>query len=63
MGYGKLPALPQDELNQLKKTIFGLFPKYWPNLVEFEAVWKDCAEAVGQSYSTRACKEKSNPVG
>ena len=62
-GHGKLPALPQIELNELKKKIYGLFPKYWPNCAEFETVWKDSAEAIGQ-----ACKRlrqeysRKNPV-
>ena len=28
MGFGKYPALPTAELNDLKQTIFSLFPKY-----------------------------------
>ena len=42
------PALPTKELNELKQTIFSLFPKYRANPIEFEAVWKECAKAIGQ---------------
>ena len=45
MGFGKLPALPNEEL---KQTLFSLFPRYWSNPVDFESVWKDCAESLGQ---------------
>ena len=48
MGFGKYPALPTAELNDLKQTIFSLFPKYWSNPIEFETIWKDCGEAIGQ---------------
>ena len=51
MGCGKYPALPPNELNSLKQVMFAQFPKYWPNPVLFESVWKDCMEAIGQ-----ACK-------
>lgn len=51
MGCGKYPALPPNELNSLKQVMFARFPKYWPNPVLFESVWKDCMEAIGQ-----ACK-------
>ena len=48
MGFGKLPALPTEELNELKQTLFSLFPRHWSNPVDFESVWKDCAESLGQ---------------
>ena len=51
MGHGPYPALPNAELNKLKQTLFSLFPKFWSNPIDFETLWKDCAEAVGQ-----ACK-------
>ena len=59
MGCGKYPALPSTELNNLKQTIFSLFPRYWSNPVLFEAVWKECAEAIGQACKRiRAEREK-----
>ena len=45
MGFGKLPT---EELNELKQTLFSLFPRYWSNPVDFESVWKNCAESLGQ---------------
>ena len=51
MGCGKYPALPGNEINLLKQTMFSQFPKYWLNPVLFESIWKDCTEAIGQ-----ACK-------
>ena len=35
MGCGKFPALPTVELDDIKQTIFALFPKYWSNPVQF----------------------------
>ena len=40
MGFGKL--------NELKQTLFSLFPRYWSNPVDFVSVWKDCSESLGQ---------------
>ena len=51
MGCGKYPALPPNELNSLKQVMFAQFPKYWPNPILFESLWKECMEAIGQ-----ACK-------
>ena len=48
MGFRDYPALPQAELNELKQTIFNLFPQYWANPIEFEATWSTCTEAIGQ---------------
>uniref|UniRef100_A0A1X7SGV2 BEN domain-containing protein n=1 Tax=Amphimedon queenslandica TaxID=400682 RepID=A0A1X7SGV2_AMPQE len=49
MGCRDIPALPLNELNELKQTIFSLFPKYWYNQAEFEAkVWNSCTNAIGQ---------------
>ena len=51
MGHGRFPGLPSKELNDLKQTIFSLFPKYWSSPAIFEGLWRNCAESVGQ-----ACK-------
>lgn len=50
-GNRELPALPTKELQQLKHTLFMLFPQYWRSPHEFEPVWKSCTDSVGQ-----ACK-------
>ena len=63
MGCGKYPALPPKELNSLKQVMFGQFPKYWPNPILFESVWKDCMEAIGQACKRiRAENEKKTPT-
>ena len=51
MGHGRFPGLPTKELNDLKQTIFSLFPKYWSSPAIFEGLWRNCAESIGQ-----ACK-------
>ena len=48
-GRRDLPALPVDELNELKQTMFLQFPNYWPTPQEFEGVWSTITEAIGQA--------------
>ncbi len=48
MGHGKLPALPNAQLNELKCTVYKLFPQYHQYPLAFEKTWRDCAEAIGQ---------------
>ena len=49
MGCNSHPALPLKELNELKRTIFSLFPTYWANPVEFESeLWTQCVNSIGQ---------------
>ena len=61
MGYGKYPALPNAELNLLKKRISRQFPG--KNQIQFESTWKDVVNAIGQSCKRLRCeKERSNPV-
>ncbi len=49
MGCRKFPGLPIKELNDLKQTIFGLFPIYWANNAGFESnIWNPCVAAIGQ---------------
>ena len=50
-GNRQFPALPQDELNELKKVLFHLFPRFHTCPGSFEAVWKKCITAIEQ-----ACK-------
>ena len=54
-GNRELPALPAQELADLKKSMFMQFPQYWRSPVEFEPTWKKCLEAVQQ-----ACKRFRN---
>lgn len=49
MGCRDYPALPFQELNELKQVIFSIFPKYWHNPVEFESqIWNTCVNSIGQ---------------
>ena len=51
-GTGRLHALPEGTLIEMKHFIMGLsVPRFTPTKVEFEAAWKACLESVGQ-----ACK-------
>ena len=45
------PGLPVNELSQLKQVLFTQFPQFWPSPIEFEPLWKDCVDSIGQ-----ACK-------
>lgn len=52
-GVGSYPALPDSEVKQLKTFLRTLcIPQIVTSGVEFEEMYKDCVEAVGQ-----ACKE------
>ena len=51
-----VPGLPIAELNLLKEAMFGQFSQYWGNPSEFEGVWNNCFNAIGQ-----ACKRLRNP--
>lgn len=48
-GCRDLPALPLEELNQLKQVMLAQFPRYWASPQEFEATWACCTEAIGQA--------------
>lgn len=50
-GWKDSPALPQTELNQLKATLYGQFPRFWSCPEQFESVWAKAQEALAQ-----ACK-------
>lgn len=52
----ELPGLPIAELQLLKQTIFKNFPQYWSNPSEYEGLWGDCMNSIGQ-----ACKRLRNP--
>lgn len=43
-----LPALPLEELNRLKQTLFQQFPNYWATPAEFEVLWEKAVESIGQ---------------
>ena len=51
MGCRDHPGLPISELNELKQDLFNKFPQYWSNPVEFEEMWTNCVNSIGQ-----ACK-------
>ena len=51
LGSRSLPGLPTAELNKLKDVLFRHSPQFWGNAAEFETVWSDCIESIGQ-----ACK-------
>ena len=61
IGYGKYPALPETELNSMKQTLFNLFSSQ-SNPIEFEVVWKDAVEAVGQACKRLRHEKENNPV-
>ena len=42
------PGPPIQELNELKQAVFEKFLQYWPNPVEFEDLWAQCVDAIGQ---------------
>ena len=49
MGCRSFPALPTKELNDLKQTVFSLYPRYWSNPIEFESkIWSQCVNSIGQ---------------
>ena len=48
MGYCDKPALPWEELNNLKQKVFGLLPQYWNNPIDFESTWEKCVVSIGQ---------------
>ena len=51
-----LPGLPVVELQMLKQAMFNKFPQYWQNPPEFEGLWSECMESIGQ-----ACKHLHGP--
>ena len=49
-GIGSHHALPKKELNNMKLYLKNLcVPKIVSTIIEFEVVWKNCLESVGQS--------------
>ena len=50
-GERDLPGLPAEELQQLKNALFMQFPEHWKTPHEFEPLWKNATESIGQ-----ACK-------
>ena len=47
-GWKDCPALPQKELNDLKKSIFKTFPWFWSQPQHFEKAWVKTQEALAQ---------------
>ncbi len=50
-GTREYPALPREELYELKTTLFRQFPKFHKCPANFEALWKKCMTSIEQ-----ACK-------
>lgn len=48
-GCRDLPALPAQELSELKQTMLIQFPKFWNSPQEFEHLWTTCCESIGQA--------------
>ena len=48
-GARDLPALPREEVFQLKLSIFELFPTYWAAPATFEGLWAECVSSIEQS--------------
>jgi len=55
-GYRDEPALPIQELNELKAQIFSLLPQFWANPLKFEQTWSDCTVSIGQFCKTLRLK-------
>ena len=56
MGERELPGLPRAELLELKKLLFLQFPNFWNSKQQFEPIWKQCIDAVGQLCKRERCK-------
>ncbi|XP_064393574.1 uncharacterized protein LOC135341036 isoform X2 [Halichondria panicea] len=56
------PALPRQELYELKSEIFRLFPIYWCNPVGFEALWGNCLTAIEQGCKRMRRSALTNQV-
>ena len=48
VGCRELPALPIEEVQQLKKFLFAQFPTYWKNVAGFESLWAICVTSINQ---------------
>jgi len=57
-------GLPRDEMNELKKTMFELFPAYKDCPEEFEPLWEECVTSMGNAcrrYRNMAEKKQQQP--
>ena len=54
-GHGDRPALPHQELMELKDVIKGAYPQYWNSPHAFESQWNKCTDQISQ-----ACKRARN---
>ena len=54
-----MSILGSQELNffKVKETLHSLFPELWKVPEEFEAIWSDCVDAIGQG-----CKASSKKL-
>ena len=49
-GNSDLHALPADALRQLKSFLISVTaPRYYPDRIAFETLWKSCSNSIGQS--------------
>ena len=57
-GTGKFHALPEPLMKEFKVFLLELsVPRCVPTRLEFEVLWKDCVEAIGQACKNlRTCK-------
>jgi len=57
-GKGGSLALPVQEMNNLKKKIFSLFPMYHSSPEQFEPTWKKCTTAIEQACGSSTGRSK-----
>ena len=55
-GHGDKPALPHQELMELKDVIKGAYLQYWNLPHVFESQWNKCADQISQACK-RACNK------
>ena len=57
-GLGKFHALPKFELKQLKQFLSTLcVPRLLTTQIEFEQIWKNCVESIGQACKAARAKK------
>ena len=59
-GWQNMPALPHRDLNELKMTVFQLFPSYWTKSECFEKTWMTAQEALAQACKRLRKKDASH---
>ena len=58
-GTREYPALPQEELFELKKIMFEQFPRFHTCPGSFEPLWKKCVVSIEQACK-RLCTGGTN---